>query len=228
MTKITKAEFDALPDSLKTKFKAEGDEYALIEEDVDGLKKSKAEILEEKKRIQAERDELAKFKAEHEKAKEADDEAKAKEAGQFAELEQKLRAKIAEVEADRDAKIDGLRNLVKSEKVKNYLVENGVIADRAKYALSDVLDEFELTDTDTGFGLKLKDGIGNADEMPGRMAKLKESSPFLFAANIASGSGASGSGNGQHSGQTVKRSDYEANPQAYLSQITKGDVTIVD
>ncbi len=89
-TKITKAEFDTLPDSLKTKFKADGDDYLLDEvtEDVEGLKRSKAEILAEKKRIQDERDELRKFKTDHEQAKEVEETAKQKEAGEFAELDE--------------------------------------------------------------------------------------------------------------------------------------------
>lgn len=199
--KITKAEYDALPDSLKTKFKADGEDFELLEEDVEGLKKSKADILKEKKDLQDKLDEALKFKSDHEKAVADADDEKQRAAGEFEALEKKLRDKIAEVEADRDTKINDLRSLVKSEKVKNYLAENGVIAERAKYALNDVLDEFELTETDTGFGLKMKDGIGNADEMTTRVAKLKEASPFLFSSTTSSGGGAPGSGDGGGSSQ---------------------------
>src|SRR6476646_3088204 len=75
MTKITKAEFETLPEALKAECIDDGDAYVLQKEDVEGLKKSKAEILAEKKRIQDERDELAKFKADQDaaKAKEAED-----------------------------------------------------------------------------------------------------------------------------------------------------------
>lgn len=197
--KIKKAEFDALPDSLKAKFKAEGDEFELQEEDVDGLKKSKAEILEEKKRIQAERDELAKFKTEHEAAKEEQETAKQKEAGEFAKLEEKLRAKIAETEAAAAEKESKFLATLKRERLQNFLVEKGVLADRADLALGATADQFDLVNENDKFTLKLKDGIGDAGELDKAVETLKTSRPFLFAANGASGSGASGS-QGQQGG----------------------------
>lgn len=203
MTKITKAEFEALPESLKAKFKAEGDDYILQEEDVDGLKKSKAEILEEKKRIQVERDELAKFKADHEKAASETEEEKLKAAGEFKQLEEKLRAKITEVETARDTQIGQIKSNLKTERLKNLLIENGVLADRADYALTATAEQFELVSDDAGFSLKLKDGIGGADEIKAAVEGLKTKAPFLFAANNASGSGASG-GNNSGGAQTPK------------------------
>jgi hypothetical protein len=193
MTKISKAEFETLPDSLKPKFKAEGEDYLLQEEDVDGLKKSKAEILEEKKKIQAERDELAKFKAEHEATLEEQETAKQKEAGQFAELEKKLREKITEVEDDRDAKIGQIMSNLKTERLKNLVVEKGVLPDRAEYALTTLADQFDLESEEQGFKLKLKTGIGDPKEIDGAIEALKAKADFLFKPNGASGSGASSS-----------------------------------
>ena len=200
--KITKAEYDALPDSLKAKFKGEGDAFELLEEDVEGLKKSKAEILEEKKRIQAERDELAKFKADHDaKTAEAETEA-AKKAGEFEKVEAAYKKRIADMEADFAAKDAKRLGTIKTEKLKSFLVEHGVLPDRAKYALADTLDQFDLEEGEQGFALKLQGGIGDAKELDAAVGKLKDTSPFLFAANGASGSGASGSQ--QQGGQTAK------------------------
>lgn len=208
-TKITKAEFDALPDSLKTKFEAAGDEFALIEEDVEGLKKSKADILKEKKDLQDKLDEALRFKAEHEKAKEAEETEKQKEAGQFAELEKKLRDKIAEVEADRDAKVGGILGNLKTERLKNLLIEKGVLPDRANYALHDLSEQFDLESGEQGFTLKLKSGIGDPKEIDATIDGLKQKSPFFFAASGASGSGASGSDKSGGNAKTMPKSQWD-------------------
>src|SRR5687767_9516976 len=52
--KITKADHDALPDSLKTKFKPEGDDFILEDEDVTGLKAKRDELLADLKRTKEE------------------------------------------------------------------------------------------------------------------------------------------------------------------------------
>lgn len=212
MTKITKAEFDALPDSLKTKFKADGDNYVLEEntEDVEGLKKSKADILAEKKRIQDERDELAKFKAEHEAATATAEEEKAKAAGDFEKV-------LASKEAAWQARIDAatakeatiLANL-KAERIKTLCAEKGILPERvvAAMAVGDLDNIFELESTESGFSLKKKGGIGDATEVDAIFNDLKTKADYVFAANGASGSGASGSGNGN--GLTPTNGDLSA------------------
>lgn len=210
-TKLTKAEFETLPDALKGKFKPEGEDFVLVEEDVEGLKKSKAEILTEKKELQSKLDELEKFKKDHETKLAEADEVKLKEAGAFKELEEKLRAKIAEVEADRDTKVSGILGNLKQERLKNLLVEKGVLPDRAAYALADVGDQFDLESGEQGFSLKLKTGIGDPKEIDTAIEGLKSKAAFLFAANGASGSGASGSnGNGGSTAKSVTRAQWEA------------------
>lgn len=195
MATITKAEFEALPDSLKPKFKADGDSFALVEEDVEGLKKSKAEILAEKKALAEQLAELKKFKDEHEARQTEADIAKEKEAGEFAKLEERLRAKIAEVEADRDAKVNGILGNLKTERLKNLVVEKGVLPDRAEYALTTLSDQFDLESGEQGFTLKLKNGIGDPKEIDGAIDGLKAKAAFLFAGQTQTGGGAQGSGN---------------------------------
>ena len=195
--KITKEDFDKLPESVKAKFTADGDGYSLQEEDVEGLKRSKAEILAEKKRIQDEADAMKKRLDEIDASKSADEEEKLKAAGAFKELEDKLRAKLTETETKAAEREAGLLSNFKNERLTNELIKRGVLADRAKYALADIADQVDLVSDDSGFSLKVKNGIGDAKEFDTLIESVKTSSPFFFAANGASGSGASGSdGNG--------------------------------
>jgi len=226
MTKITKAEFETLPESLKTKFIANGDDYVLQEEDVEGLKKSKAEILAEKK---AAADKLAAAEAKLQEYAErdaaVDDKAK-RRAGAFEELEAKLRARITELETEKTTAVNDLLGTLKQERVKNFLTENGVKADRAHYALGDVLDEFDIEAVEKGFKLKLKNGIGDANELTDRVAKLKEASPFLFDSTAASGSGASGS-NGGGGAKTMPESQFDSlSPKEQAAFVTAGGQVI--
>jgi hypothetical protein len=87
-------------------------------------------------------------------------------------------------------------NNFKTERLKNELTARGVLADRAKYALADVADRVELISGETGFQLKVKDGLGDPKELDALINGMKESSPFFFTANGSAGSGASGGGNG--------------------------------
>jgi hypothetical protein len=228
-TKITKAEFETLPESLKAKFKAEGDSYELVEEDVEGLKKSKAEILAEKKKIQDERDELAKFKAAHEadqeKAAQADLEAKGKYEEAIAAKEKAWNDRFETEKAERES----LFTDIKRERLTNELVKRGALADRAGYLVGELDAEMELVKGDSGYQLKKKGGIGDAAEFDAVIEAAKQKTPFFFAANGTSGSGASGSQqNGGGGGKQITRAEYDANPTAYGSQLAKGELTITD
>jgi hypothetical protein len=231
MTKITKAEFETLPESLKAKFKADGDDYVLQEEDVDGLKKSKAEILEEKKKIQAERDELAKFKADREaeavKAQEKDLEAKGKYEEAIAAKEKAWNERFEAEKADKES----LFADIKRERLTNELVKRGALADRAGYLVGELDADLELVKGESGkYELKKKGGIGDAAEFDSVIEAAKAKTPFFFAANGASGSGASGSQNngGGGNGKTISRAQYEENPMAYAGQLAKRELTITD
>lgn len=209
---ITKEDFDKLPDSLKSKFIADGDGYTLVEEDVEGLKKSKATILEEKKALAAELAALKKFKDEYE-ARNAEAETEAmKKAGQFEELEKKLRAALEQKDADYKAREEKLLSAIKRERLTNELTARGVLADRAKYALADIENEIDLEAGDNGFALKVRNGIGDANEFDTLIEGMKAKSPFFFAANGASGSGASGSGGAGAGSKTISREAFEQMP----------------
>jgi DNA repair exonuclease SbcCD ATPase subunit len=200
---ITKAEHDALPDSLKAKFQASGDAYELIEEDVEGLKKSKAEILQEKKDLQAKLAEADKFRKEHEaaqaKAAEADLEAKGKYEEAIAAKEKAWNERFEAEKAEKES----LFADIKRERLTNELVKRGALADRAGYLVGELDAETELYKrTDNGkYDLRKKGGIGDAAEFDVVIEAAKQKTPFFFAAQGASGSGASGS-NGNGGGKT--------------------------
>lgn len=227
MTQISKAEFDALPESLKAEFKADGDNYILVKEDTEGLKKSKAEILEEKKRIQAEFD-AAKKRLEEIDAKQSEaEEAKMKAAGEFAELEKKLRDRINEIETNYSAEKTELLTKFNRERLSNELVARGVDAKKVKYALSDLEAEVDLLGSADGVW-KLKNGIGDAKEFDTRVAALKEDSPFLFVSSNASGSGASGSQGTGAGGKTISRAQFNQLPPSEQMTFAKGGGQITE
>ena len=226
-TIISKAEFDALPDSLKGKFTADGDKYSLVE-DVEGLKRKNAELLAEKKRIADENAALAKFKAEYEASKSADEETKQREAGQFAELEKKLRARNAELETEKANEVNAIVQLLKRERLTNELIAKGVLPDRAKYALADIENEIELERGESGFALKGRNGSGDAGEFAKLIEGVKGKSPFFFAADTTAGSGASGSGNGGSSAKSMKRDAFLAMPPAEQSKFSLSGGTVED
>jgi hypothetical protein len=207
---ITKETYDALPAEAQSHFIQTENGYDTPKEDVEALKKSKAEILEEKKKAIAELNELKKFKSEIEARSNADEEEKLKAAGEFKQLEEKLRAKITEIETARDAEKSQLLNNFKTEKLKNELTARGVLPDRAKYALSDVAEQVDLVSGDDGFSWKVKNGIGDAKEFDALIEGLKSNSPFFFAANSATGSGATGSNGASGNAKQIPHSQWKS------------------
>jgi hypothetical protein len=193
MTKITKAEFETLPESLKGKFTAQGEDYVLQEEDVDGLKKSKAEILEEKKRIQSERDELAKFKSEQEAKAQAEEQAKLEKKGEFDKLLEAKEKAFQERLATETAERERIQNNLRNAEWRTTLTKNGIRSEvlDAMDELKKIEARIELANTDTGFALKFKDGVGDANELTQAVTEWSEKYQFTKPSPNASGSGAS-------------------------------------
>ena len=216
-TKLGKADFDKLPDALKTEYIPDGDDYKLDAdyEDVTGLKNKSAELLAEIKKQQALLKQYEGLDPEAARkamalATAAEDE-KLKASGEFDTLRQKLEDRHATELQAATAREQSLLSNLKRERLQNFLVEKGVLADRAAYAFVDVGERIELASDDSGFSLKLKGGIGDAKELDTVIEGLKAKSPFLFAADNASGSGASGSsGNGGNaSAKTMPKSQWD-------------------
>lgn len=111
-------------------------------------------------------------------------------------LEAKSKAWEERIEAERSMR-SAIEQRLKFEKLTNTLMEKGVLPDRVGYLVKELVDSVELTQTDNGFELRKKGGIGDSDEFNGLVEQVKAKSPFFFAPSLASGSGATGSmGNG--------------------------------
>jgi hypothetical protein len=214
---------------LKVKFTTTDKEsYELAEEDVEGLKKSKADILTEKKALQDKLDELTKFKTEKEaeaqkaKVNKLEEEQEYKKA-----LAEKEKAWNERFDAEKAEK-ESLFADIKRERLTNELVKRGALADRAGYLVGELDAHLELAKDEAGkFTLKKKGGIGDATEFDSVIEAAKQKTPFFFAASGASGSGASGSQQSSGSGNQIKRSQYDANPGQYADALGKGELTLV-
>lgn len=195
-TTITKEEFDALPDSLKTKFKADGDTYALEEPDVEGLKNKNTELLGKLKGFKDfDGLDAAEVKAKLKQLEEQET-ADAVAKGKWEELEKNLKARHEAETAALNARIEkvfgasaekDLQLALVAAGVKENLAEDLAISLRARHikpvedggkAIWKTLDDTETVD------------LGKY--IPG----LKESKADYFKSDLGSGSGASGSGNG--------------------------------
>jgi hypothetical protein len=224
MKKITKAEFEALPESLKSEFKAEGEEYVLIQEDVDGLKKSKADILKEKKDLQDRLTVAEQFMADHQqKESDAANELLIKQ-GEF-KTAQEARDKEWQGWVDAAAsEKEALFSHYHRERLQNELVKKGVLPDRAEFLVDKMAAETELyQESETGkYSLRKKGGIGDAAAFDGIIEAAKTATPFFFAASNASGSGASGSQGGGNA-KTMPEAQFDAmSPQQQAAFINDG------
>lgn len=193
MAEITADIFNTLPDELKAEFEQTATGYSLKKENVEGLKKAKETILNEKKALETELASLRQFKTEFDKNKSAEEEQRLKKEGAFKELEERLRKELSDRDANYKTELGRLTELIKTERLTNELIKNGVMPDRVNFALPEIASKIELQTEKNQFNFKVKDGIGDANEFPALIESLKKSAPFLFQAGDHSGSGASGS-----------------------------------
>jgi len=215
-TKISKADYDALNDILKTEYVQDGEGYKLDAdyEDVEGLKAKRDELLKD---LKAKQDLLKQFEGlDPAAAKEALDklanaeEEKLTKKGEWDKLKEQLDLRHKTDLEKATAETKKILSNLKREKLTNFLVEKGVLPDRAKYLINDLDAQIELASDDSGFSLKKIGGIGDAVELEAILESTKQSSPFFFASIGASGSGASGSqGNSGGTAKTWKRDQWE-------------------
>jgi hypothetical protein len=229
MTKLRADEFAKLPEALKAKFKAESDGYTLIEEDVEGLKKSKADILAEKKALSAKLAELEAFKQEVEGRTSQEEQERLIAEGNFRTLEEKLRAKLTETEQAAQAERQKLLATLKNDKLATELLKLGVLEDSVDFAVYKIGDKIELDDSTGAFAFKVKDGIGDASEFGNLVNGLKAETPRIFRAEGQPGGGANGSGNGgAPNAKTVQRNAFEQMPPTEQMSFVKAGGTITD
>lgn len=127
-----------------------------------------------------------------ERAKREEEEKLAKKGDFETLLEQKSKAYEERIESERREK-EQIYSTLKQEKLALELIAKGVLPDRVQYLVKELNERVELDTTDTGFVLRKKGGIGDADEFNALVDEMKAKSPFFFAAQIAPGTGGSGS-----------------------------------
>jgi len=182
--------------------------------DAQAVLKQNEELLSELKRIkplakQAEGFDFEKAKAALEAQEKAELERLTKK-GEWDKLKEQLDLRHTEDLKKAQAQTDEIRSVLHKEKLTNKLIEKGVLPDRAKYLVNDLLSQTELVIEDNKFDVKKIGGIGDAVEFDAMIESAKQASPFFFAANGASGSGAHGSnGNGGGSAKSVTRAQWD-------------------
>lgn len=177
--------------------------------DPEAVLKKNYELLEENRRLKeiarkAEGIDLEQARQAMDAARRAEEERLIK-AGEYEKiLEQKAKAYEERIDNERRERTR-IESTLKQEKLALTLIEKGVLPDRVHYLVKELADQVELHAGDTGFALRKKDGIGDAVEFEALVESVKAKSPFFFAAQIASGTGGSGSvGNG---GVSVRKWD---------------------
>ena len=147
--------------------------------------------------------------------------------GEWDKLKEQLDTRHATELGKAKDELNNLLSNLKRERLTNVLTEKGVLPDRAKYLVHELDSQVELESTDEGFRLKKIGGIGDATEFDAMIENVKSTSPFFFAAQGASGSGASGSqNNGSGTAKTVTRSQWDAaDPQQRIEWGTSITVT---
>lgn len=209
---ISKADFDALSDELKTLYVPDDDNYKLDDdrEDVTGLKNKNKELLEK----------LVGFKdfegldaadikaklAKLEEAETADQVAK----GKWEELEQKLKTKHAEETATFEKRIAAIVGATAQKDLQLALVAAGVKENLAEdLAISLTTKHIKHFEEGGKVGWKTLDDTETVDlakYIPG----LKESKADYFKSDLGTGSGASGSEGGGSAAQSWTRQQWDS------------------
>lgn len=234
-TRISKADFDALADILKTEYIPEGDGYKLDAdyEDVTGLKAKRDELLAETKRLkdlakgfegldpEAARKAIAAAQA-------AEDE-RLKANGEFETLTKQLKDRHEKELEAANSRASAIISNLRREKIATLAISKGVKPERVRSAIAegDLDSVLDLNETD--FSIRTKEGIGDAKDVDAVFDALKARADWLFAADTNPGSGASGSGNGSSNAnaKTWTRSQWDAADSNARSEFAaaKGVVT---
>lgn len=227
---LTKEKFDALSEELKT-FYTPNKEGGYELEGIGSIQRALAEEKAKKStkpELLTEIEELRKFKAEQEAAQQ---EAQNKDLEAKGKYEEALKAKEAawnERFEREKAEKESFLTAIKRERLTNELVKRGALADRAGYLVGELDAEMELIADNGSFTLKKKGGIGDADEFDAVIESAKQKTPFFFASNGTSGSGASGSQSTFGTGKTMARAAFSQLAPADQMAFSKDGGTLTD
>jgi hypothetical protein len=194
--------------------------------DAEAVLKKNYELLEENRRLKeiarrAEGIDLEQARQAMDAQRKAEEERLVK-AGEYEKiLEQRAKAYEERIENERRER-SRIESTLKQEKLALTLIEKGVLPDRVQYLVKELADQVELHTGETGFVLRKKDGIGDAVEFEALVENVKARSPFFFAAQIASGTGGSGSV-GSTGTSTRKWSDLSITEKADAIREAGGD-----
>lgn len=121
--KISKSDFDALPEVLKAEYKPNGSDYVLDTDDASELERARDR---EREAAKAEREKAARLQAELEEAKRKLDEGSeldAKKRGDIETLEKSWKDKYARQEAEAAAKLEAKNGFIRSQLVDNVAMQ---------------------------------------------------------------------------------------------------------
>lgn len=234
-TKITKADFDALPDALKAYYKQDGDNYLLQSDDAAELRAAKeresaariaAEAEAKRLKDEAAAAETARLKAEQDAADE-----KARKSGDIAALDKSWQAKLDDavrVERERADKLEKqLRSALVDGKAEALAAEISTTPELLAPLIAARLDP-DLTGEKAIVRIKDANGQPSAANLDDLKKEFVANAKF---AAIIKGSNASGGGaNGNNSGggaankkisemtEAEKVAYHRANPEAYKAQ----------
>jgi len=159
-----------------------------------------------------------------EEAKRAEEEKLAKKGDFETLLAQKSKAYEERLETERREK-ETIYSTLKQEKLALELIAKGVLPDRVHYLVKEMSEQVELGTTETGFVLRKKGGIGDADEFNALVEEMKSRSPFFFGASLTPGTGGQAS-TGTAGVSARKWSDLGAPEKAKAIRDAGGDLEL--
>jgi alanyl-tRNA synthetase len=208
-SKLTKTEFDALPDALKEHYKASGDNYLLESDDAAELRAAKDRETEERKREKERADKLQLEKDEAERLKRDAELAKAKKDKDVEALEASWKQ-----EKDNAVAAERLKTEKREAQLREVLVENEAIKLADEISTSPVLIlphirarlRAELDGEKAVTRVLDEKGEVSAKTLADLKKELVDNAAFkaIIKASNASGGGAGGGG-GSGSGATDKK-----------------------
>jgi alanyl-tRNA synthetase len=208
-SKLTKTEFDALPDALKEHYKASGDNYLLESDDAAELRAAKDRETEERKREKERADKLQLEKDEAERLKRDAELAKAKKDKDVEALEASWKQ-----EKDNAVAAERLKTEKREVQLREVLVENEAIKLADEISTSSVLIlphirarlRAELDGEKAVTRVLDEKGEVSAKTLADLKKELVDNPAFkaIIKASNASGGGAGGGG-GSGSGATDKK-----------------------
>lgn len=228
-TKLSKADYEALSDHLKTEYIPDGEGYKLDAdyEDVTGLLAKRDELLKEQIKL---KDAMKAFegldaeaaKAALAKVNEIEDGQLVKKQ-QFDELFTKKKGEWDTEKTALETKINAMTSRAAQQQLAVKLGANGIKPTMAE-DLAEIIISKHLNYVEDGgeINWKTKDGLETVD-LDKYIPSLKESKADYFASTMGGGSGASGSEGKGGSAKTMPHAQWkELTPQAQAAFIKEG------